>query len=86
MAPNRTTNRIQRRVPPPGSNESFLSALTTGAASSIIDCQGTSPERVTATPTYSSVQITSVAMIPKGMSRCGLRASSAAVETESNPI
>src|SRR5579885_2824143 len=44
------------------------------------------PSSTTATPTYSSVQITSDAMIPNGRSRCGRRHSSAAVETESNPI
>ena len=39
-----------------------------------------------ATPLYSSVQTTSVARMPNGTSRCGLLHSSAAVETESNPI
>ena len=36
---------------PPGRSESFLSALTTGAASPTIDCQGTRPVSTTATAT-----------------------------------
>ena len=39
-----------------------------------------------ATPMYSTVQTISEAMIPKGKSLCGLRHSSAAVETESKPM
>ena len=35
---------------------------------------------------YSAVQMMSDQMIPRGMSRCGLRASSEAVLTASNPI
>src|ERR1700722_13592442 len=38
------------------------------------------------TPIYSTVQTISEAMMPKGKSRCGFFASSAAVETESNPM
>ena len=60
--------------------------LTTGAASSISEFQGTIPVSTTATAMYSSVHTISVAMMPMGRSRCGFLASSAAVETESNPI
>ena len=41
-APSRTTSRTQWRGWPPGKSESFLSALTTGAASPTMDCHGTS--------------------------------------------
>ena len=49
-------------------------------------CHGTSPVSTTATAIYSMVQTTSVAIMPIGTSRCGFLHSSAAVETESNPI
>ena len=44
------------------------------------------PVRTAATAQYSTVQISSEAMIPIGTSRRGLRASSACVETESKPM
>src|SRR3954470_17038943 len=44
------------------------------------------PVSTIATATYKIVQITRVAMIPMGMSRFGFLASSAAVDTESNPM
>src|ERR1700686_3915362 len=44
------------------------------------------PSNTKATPTYSSVQTISDMMMPNGKSFCGLRDSSAAVETESNPM
>jgi hypothetical protein len=44
------------------------------------------PSKTIETPTYRSVHAINEAMMPKGKSRCGLRASSAAVETESKPM
>src|SRR5215472_884963 len=44
------------------------------------------PNKTRDTPIYKIVQTISDAMIPNGMSFCGLRASSAAVETESKPM
>src|SRR5690242_12744165 len=46
----------------------------------------TTPVSTSATAKYNTVQITSDAMMPIGMSRCGLRASCAAVETASKPM
>src|SRR6185312_1290172 len=46
----------------------------------------TMPVRTSATATYRMVQMTSDTMMPIGMSRCGLRASCAAVDTASNPM
>src|SRR5260370_468282 len=82
MAPNRTPNSIQRRLLECVVAVSVFRLLATGAASSSNDCQGTTPVSTMATPIYKIVQTTSVAMMPIGRSRCGLRASSAAVETE----
>src|SRR5215472_4585301 len=65
---------------------SFFIVLTTGAASSINVCHGTRPVSTTTTAMYKAVHTTSVAMIPRGKSRCGFLHSSAAVETESNPM
>ena len=86
IAPNSTTSRTQCNVAEPVLSSSRFRLLTTGAASSINRCQGTIPVSTTATEMYSRVQTTSVAIMPIGKSRCGLRASSAAVETESKPI
>ena len=47
---------------------------------------GTMPVSTRLTTTYSTVQITSEPRIPIGISRIGLFASCAAVETASNPI
>src|SRR5215831_18420398 len=44
------------------------------------------PVRTAATATYRMVQMTRLERIPIGISLCGLRVSSAAVETASNPI
>src|SRR6185437_6126359 len=46
----------------------------------------TMPVSTSATATYRIVQITSDTMMPIGMSRCGFRASCAAVDTASNPM
>ena len=86
MAPKSTASRVQCRVCECVSRVSFFMLLTTGAASSISDCHGTIPVSTTATAMYRTVHTIKVAMMPMGKSRCGLRASSAAVETESNPM
>ena len=86
IAPNRTPSLTQCNVGDPVATVSFFRLFTTGAASSSNDCQGTSPVKTIATATYSTVQTIRVAIMPMGRSRCGFRASSAAVETESNPI
>src|SRR5216684_1536412 len=65
---------------------SFLSVLTTGAASSTSVSQRTSPVSTTTTEMYSRVQTTRVAMMPIGKSRWGFLHSSAAVDTESKPM
>ena len=44
------------------------------------------PLRTAATDRYNTVQMTSDAMIPIGRSRLGFLASSAVVETASNPM
>src|SRR5271157_3641641 len=62
-----------------------LSASATGA-SPVKLLHGAMPVNTSATEIYSTAQITSVMMMPKGKSRCGFLHSSAAVETESNPI
>ena len=62
-----------------------LSALATGASLFSVS-QFAMPVSTSATDPYSTAQIASVAKIPIGMSRCGRRHSSAAVETESNPM
>ena len=62
-----------------------LRALATGAALSSVD-QFAMPVSTSDTEPYKTAQITSVAKIPIGISRCGLRHSSAAVDTESNPM
>src|ERR1051325_1553397 len=47
---------------------------------------GTMPVSTSATAMYSSVQITSEYMMPRGMSVCGFFDSCAAVDTASNPM
>ena len=86
IAPNNTPRRTQCSVEDPVATVSAFRLFTTGAALSSSVCQGTSPVNTTATATYNSVQTTRVAIMPIGKSRCGLRASSAAGETESNPM
>ena len=47
---------------------------------------GTTPVRTRPTATYSTEQMASEASVPMGTSRCGLRASCAAVDTLSAPM
>jgi len=60
-------------------------AFATGASLFSVD-QFAIPVNTSATEAYMSAQSNSVAKIPSGMSRCGRWHSSAAVETESNPM
>ncbi len=66
------------------------SAYATGAfrnlASLFNSVTGMMPQRMPATARYSAVQISSEAMMPIGKSRFGFLASSAVVETASNPM
>src|SRR5580698_490965 len=85
-APIRITSRTQCSVAPPWVRYNFFSVLTTGAASPTSWSHLISPVSTTATPIYNSVQTMRVARMPIGTSRCGFLHSSAAVDTESNPI
>jgi hypothetical protein len=66
------------------------SAYPTGAfrncASSLYCTTGMMPLRTAATARYSTVQMMSEAMMPTGRSRLGFLASSAVVDTASNPM
>src|SRR5215831_3554885 len=61
-------------------------ATTIGAGAFSICLNGTSPTITVHTTTYSTVQSASDPSRPNGMSRCGLRASCADVDTASNPM
>src|SRR3954462_13947840 len=61
-------------------------AITSGAGWLSICLYGTTPTMTPDTSTKRTVQIANDPRMPRGMSRCGSRASCAEVETASNPI
>src|ERR1700676_316978 len=72
-----------------GCTPKYFMAYATGASAASPETKVVyfiMPSSTKATPTYSRVQTISDMMMPKGKSFCGLRDSSAAVETESNPM
>ncbi len=75
---------ILRNTPSQASAGCASSATATGSASFNLK-YGTMPVITAAIATYSTVETTSVPMIPIGRSRWGLRASSAVVDAVSNP-
>src|SRR5665213_3401186 len=70
-APISTTRCVQCNRLLPVTWAIIRSVLTSGAALSIRECQGTSPVSTMATEIYKTVATTSVAMMPIGTSRCG---------------
>src|ERR1051326_2561560 len=82
-APITMIERDQRLAP------SACSAYATGASAAAPETNVVYfiiPSNTIETPTYKMVQTIRDTIIPNGRSRCGLRDSSAAVDTESNPI
>src|SRR5438128_8978586 len=73
------------RMPAAQSAWMYCSATASGSGTFSLS-HGISPVRTSPMATYSTVQTISDAMMPRGMSRCGFFASSAAVLTASNPM
>jgi hypothetical protein len=82
-APSETMNRdmVRRR----GDPSAKASAVTIGSAVPSL-FHGAMPVMTSANTMYSTVQMTRLMMMPKGMSLAGSLASSAAVEVASNPM
>src|SRR2546425_10286300 len=73
------------RMPAAQSAWMYCSATASGSGTFSLS-HGMSPVSTSPMATYNPVQIINEAMIPRGMSRCGSLASSAAVLTASNPM